>query len=110
MLEVQGYSFAARAAMAGLAGHLGLAGQAAHWDASAKALRAAVEERFWMPECQFYGIAIDGRGELCRVRASNVGHLLYVGLPAPERAQCVADQLLTSAFNSGWGIRTLAQG
>jgi glycogen debranching enzyme len=110
VLEVQGYSFAARTAMASLAGHLGELKEAEGWAASAEALRAAVEERFWMPESRFYGIAIDGKGALCRVRASNVGHLLYCGLPAPERADSVADQFMTSAFNSGWGIRTLAEG
>ena len=110
VLEVQGYSYAARRAMAALAHRLGEREEAEAWDASAERLRAAVEERFWMPESRFYGIAIDGHGKLCRVRASNVGHLLYVGLPAPERADCVADQLLTATFNSGWGIRTLAEG
>ena len=110
VLEVQGYSFAARNAMASLAAHLGELKDAEGWAASAERLRAAVEERFWMPEARFYGIAIDGKGALCRVRASNVGHLLYCGLPAPERADSVADQLLTPALNSGWGIRTLAEG
>ncbi len=109
VLEVQGYSFAARTAMASLARHRGVLDDAQHWEASAETLRAAVEARFWMPDCRFYGVAIDGKGELCRVRTSNVGHLLYSGLPAPERAACVADQLMTAAFNSGWGIRTLAE-
>ncbi len=53
-------------------------------------------------------LAIDGDGRPCRVRTSNAGHLLYVGLPAPERAQMVAEQLLSAPFQSGWGIRTLA--
>ncbi len=110
VLEVQGYSFAARIAMAALARRLGDPVEAEHWDSNAEALRAAVEARFWMPECRFYGIALDGKGELCRVRASNVGHLLYCGLPEPERALSVAEQLLTPAFNSGWGMRTLAEG
>ena len=110
VLEVQGYSFAARIAMAALARRMGSDGDAEAWEKSAETVRLAVEERFWMPEIGFYGIAVDGHGELCRVRASNVGHLLYVGLPAPERAVSVAEQLLTSSFNSGWGVRTLAQG
>ena len=36
------------------------------------------------------------------------GHLLFSGLPAPERAERVAAQLLGAGFNTGWGIRTLA--
>ena len=110
VLEVQGYSFAARIAMAALARRLGEPGEAERWDRSAQALRLATEAKFWMPECGFYGIALDGKGELCRVRASNVGHLLYCGLPQPERALSVAEQLLTPAFNSGWGVRTLVEG
>jgi glycogen debranching enzyme len=58
----------------------------------------------------YYGIALDGPGELCRVRASNPGHLLYVGLPQHGRARRVIHHLLSHAFNNGWGIRTLAAG
>jgi glycogen debranching enzyme len=36
--------------------------------------------------------------------------LLASGLPSAERARCVIDNLLAGPFNSGWGIRTLAQG
>jgi glycogen debranching enzyme len=36
---------------------------------------------------RFYAIALDGDGKLCRVRASNAGHLLYTGLPSPEHAR-----------------------
>jgi glycogen debranching enzyme len=35
---------------------------------------------------------------------------LFCGLPTPERARAVSDQLLSAAFNSGWGLRTLAAG
>ena len=67
----------------------GEAERAAHWTACAETMRAAVETHFWMEEAGFYALAIDGDGEPCRVRASNAGHLLYVGLPSPERAQRV---------------------
>src|SRR6202012_4890893 len=53
---------------------------------------------------------LDGNGRPCRVRSSNSGQLLFTGLPSPERARSVVDNLLTAPFNSGWGIRTLAQG
>ena len=76
----------------------------------APVLRDAVEARFWMEDRGFYALALDGRGRPCRVRASNAGHLLYVGLPAPERAAQLARQLLSPAFDGGWGVRTLAHG
>jgi glycogen debranching enzyme len=96
--------------MAELALRRGERDDAARWHARAHVLRETVERRFWMEEHGFYGIAIDGDGALCRVRSSNPGHLLYVGLPDPARGEATAAQLLTPGFYTGWGIRTLAAG
>jgi glycogen debranching enzyme len=108
LVEVQGYAFAAYSGMAGLAQRRGDGIASELWRARAEQLRLAVEKRFWMEETQFYGIAIDGEGKLCRVRASNAGHLLFVGLPSIERGRSVARQLAGSDFATGWGLRTLA--
>lgn len=108
LVEVQAYVFAAWRAMATLAGWRGDMSDAARWQRLARAIRADVEERFWMDDLRFYGLALDGAGALCRVRTSNAGHLLYLGVPSPERGADVAAQLLSSDFDSGWGIRTLA--
>jgi len=108
LVEVQGYVFAALQGMAELACQRGEEELAAGWSERAETLRAAVEARFWMEEAGCYCIAIDGNGDQCAVRASNAGHLLFVGLPGPERAARVAEQLLSGHFYSGWGIRTLA--
>ncbi|MEI9964757.1 MAG: amylo-alpha-1,6-glucosidase [Caulobacteraceae bacterium] len=110
LVEVQGYAFAAYRAMAGLAARRGETAASERWAGRAEQIRQSVEERFWMEEEGAYGIAIDGNGELCRVCASNPGHLLFCGLPTPERARRVSEQLLSSPFASGWGIRTLAEG
>ncbi len=110
LVEVQGYVFAALRAMADLARRRGESDAAQHWQDRSERLRERVEQRFWMPERNFYGIAIDGDDALCRVRASNPGHLLFVGLPSPERAALTAAQLLGPAFSTGWGVRTLAEG
>lgn len=108
LVEVQGYVFAAFRGLAALARRRGEDDKADHWEERAETMRAAVERHFWMDDLNFYALAIDGAGELCKVRTSNAGHLLYVGLPEPERAQMVADQLLSASFHSGWGVRTLA--
>jgi glycogen debranching enzyme len=110
LVEVQGYAYAALLAMSELARRRGDGERAAHWRLRARRLQAAVEEHFWMPEHGYYGIAVDGSGMLCRVRASNVGHLLYVGLPEPARAAQAAAQLMGPGFATGWGLRTLAAG
>ena len=110
LIEVQGYCFAAFRAMALLSTRRGDPERAAHWKAQADRLRDATESRFWMHENGLYALALDGNGRACRVRTSNSGQLLFTGLPSPERARSVIDNLLTGPFNSGWGIRTLAEG
>jgi glycogen debranching enzyme len=109
LVEVQGYVFAAYRAMARIADRLGEPGADA-WTRKAEDLRELVERRFWMAEAGFYGIAIDGEGALCEPLTTNAGHLLFVGLPAPDRAAQVIRRLLSPDFDSGWGLRTLAAG
>jgi glycogen debranching enzyme len=110
LVEVQGYVYAARKAMAGLADRRGDAESAERLHHQADALRDAVESAFWLPDLEFYALALDGQGQPCRVRTSNAGQLLYTRLPTRERATRVAEQLMSASFNDGWGIRTLAQG
>jgi len=107
LVEVQGYVFAAFQGLAKLAKRLGEAGLAVKWKNQAEAMRKRVEQRFWMDDLGTYALAIDGEGEPCRVSASNAGHLLYVGLPSPDRAARVAENLLSASFSTGWGLRTL---
>jgi glycogen debranching enzyme len=110
LVEVQGYAYAAFHDMAQLAKRRDDRASAIRWLQRAEDLRRQVEDRFWMDDAGFYGIAIDGAGELCRVRASNPGHLLYSGLPSMERGRRVVRTLRSNEFDSGWGIRTLAAG
>jgi glycogen debranching enzyme len=108
LVEVQGYAYAAWRAMAIIAKRLGEPGADA-WAARAETMRARVEDSFWMEDIGHYGLARDGAGELCRPESSNPGHLLFVGLPRRDRALRVTRRLLSSRFDSGWGIRTLAK-
>jgi glycogen debranching enzyme len=110
VVEVQGYAYAALLAMATLAAARGKANESRTWHERAERLALSVEQRFWVPEMSFYALAIDGEGEPCKVRASNPGHLLFCGVPTRERAQLVAQKLLSDEFRTGWGIRTLAEG
>jgi len=110
LVEVQAYACAAFDTMAEFATQRGLAEEAARYAARAVALRERVEALYWMPEFDFYGIALDGHGELCRVLASNAGHLLAFGLPTRARGEAVARQLQSTLFHTGWGVRTLAAG
>jgi glycogen debranching enzyme len=110
VVEVQGYAYAALKCMSELATRRGDEARGTQWLRQAEALRAAIEERFWIPQMHYYAIALDGDGSPCRVFASNAGHLLYCGVPSEERAALVTAQLMSERFSSGWGIRTLAAG
>jgi len=110
LVEVQGYAFAAFEAAAAIAAALGRPERALHRRGRAEAVRARVEATFWSEDLGTYGLALDGAKRLCAVRASNAGQLLFTGLPAPERARRTAELLLSPAFFSGFGIRTLAAG
>lgn len=108
LVEVQGYVFAAFGAMAEMSEMRGDVDGASCYRRRAEAVRAAIERTFWMDDRRFYALALDGRQELCAVRSSNAGHLLYVGACSGDRARGVIDELLSGAFMTGWGIRTLA--
>lgn len=107
LVEVQGYVFAAFLAMAEMSILRGDAAAAARYASRAETMRSAIEDRFWMDDQKFYALAIDGAEKICAVRASNAAHLLYVGAASRERARHVIDGLMSGAFMSGWGIRTL---
>lgn len=110
LCELQAYAFAARRGAADMADALGYHPLASQLRARAEQLRVRFEEAYWIEELGTYGIALDGEKRLCRVRTSNPGHCLFAGIVAPERASRVADDLLSDAMYSGWGIRTVAAG
>jgi glycogen debranching enzyme len=63
---------------------------------------------FWCDDLSTYALALDGRKLPCRVKSSNAGHCLYTGIASPERAQRLAETLMSDEMFSGWGVRTLA--
>lgn len=110
LCEVQGYLFAARRAAAALARSLGDVAFAETQERRAAALQEQFERYFWLPERNFYALALDGALEPCRVLTSNPGHLLLTDICEPARARVVAGTLLSARFFSGWGVRTVAAG
>jgi glycogen debranching enzyme len=107
-VELQGYLFAARHAMAELLERVGENDEAERLRAAAADLRDLVEDRFWMDDIGFYALALDGEKRPVRSIASNAGHLLWTGLPHRDRARRVAERLLEPDMFSGWGMRTLS--
>ena len=106
--EVQGYVFAAKRHAARLAAALGQAALATRLQSEAAQLQTRFESAFWCDEIGTYALALDGAKQPCKVRSSNAGHLLFVGIASPAHAAQVAEQLMEPAFFTGWGIRTVA--
>ena len=108
LCEVQGYVYAAKLAASRLARALGDKDHGCTLEVQAETLRTQFEEKFWCEDLGTYALALDGNKKPCRVRASNAGHCLYTGIVSPERAQRVAETLVSPDFFTGWGIRTVA--
>jgi glycogen debranching enzyme len=108
LCEVQGYVYAAKRGAAMLAAQLGHADRSKALAQQADILQERFETTFWCDEIDAYALALDGQKRPCRVLSSNIGHVLYTGIARPERAARVAETLMTPAFFSGWGIRTVA--
>jgi glycogen debranching enzyme len=106
--EVQGYWYAGlgQAALAFL-----LAGDwvyALTLVKKARAVKRRFDERFWMPDEQFYALALDPEKQPVRSIASNAGQLLATGIIPSEKGQLVARRLMEPDMFSGWGVRTLS--
>src|SRR5262249_3518469 len=107
LCEVQGYAYAARLAMADLYDIVGQAARARELRQQAAALAARFNRDYWLPERDYYALALDGRKKPVDGLASNAGQALWTGIVAPERAPLVADQLLGPELFSGWGVRPM---
>ncbi|MFC4146484.1 glycogen debranching N-terminal domain-containing protein [Micromonospora mangrovi] len=107
--ELQGYAYDAKLRGARLA--------RTFWNDPAYADRlereaAALKERFnrdfWIPDREYYALALDPEGKQVDALSSNIGHLLWSGIVDDSRAGRIAEHLLGPRLFSGWGVRTLA--
>lgn len=105
-VEMQGYWYAARLALAELLEERGEWEPADRLREKARSLRKIVEERYWMEDRDSYAMALDRDKRLVRTVSSNPGHLLWCGLPDHERAERQGARLLRPDMFSGWGLRT----
>jgi len=109
LCEVQGYVYAALTARADHAASAGDRAMAEALRARAADLKERFNRDFWVEEKGWYALALDRDKRPVDALASNIGHCLWSGIVAEERAGAVADLLLGDDLFSGWGIRTLAR-
>jgi glycogen debranching enzyme len=108
LCEVQGYVYDAYLTRARLARDLGEPDLGQLWTERATSLKAAFNERFWLPEHGWYAVALDGDKKPVDACASNMGHCLWSGIVDEDKAPLVAEQLLSPSMFTGWGVRTLS--
>jgi glycogen debranching enzyme len=108
LVEVQGYVYGAYLAMSHFAREVGDTATAALYADRASSLKDAFNDAFWLPDRGWYAIGLDARKEPIDALASNMGHCLATGIVDVDKAQAVADRLMSPEMFSGWGIRTLA--
>ncbi len=108
LCEVQAYVHGAKLAGSRLALALGMFEKAATLASEADRVRERIEAAFWSDEIGTYAMALDGEKRPCLVRSSNAGHMLLTDVASEAHARRVAEQLMSSHFFSGWGVRTVA--
>ena len=108
LAEVQGYAFDAWRRMARLARVVGDERLAADLEWRAVQLRRRFEHSFWVSDRAAYALALDGAKRPMDALGSNMAHALWSGIVGRRRAGAVASHLASAAFDSGWGLRTLA--
>lgn len=110
LCEVQSYVYAAKRGIARVARDMGDDALAEKLQNEAEELKKKFEASFWCDEIGMYVLALDGKKQPCRVRSSNAGHCLFSGIASEAHANSVMESLLSPAFFSGWGIRTIVVG
>jgi glycogen debranching enzyme len=107
--EIQGYVYDARRRAARLAREVwGDTALAERLEDMAARLRDRFRADYWMPERGCYALALDGDKRQVDSMTSNIGHLLWSGLPDRDHAAAIAERLLEDPLYSGWGVRTLS--
>ena len=110
LCEVQAYVYAAKTGIADVAADLGDRDLAERLREQAAKLRSSFQAAFWSDELGMFALALDGDKKQCRVRSSNAGQCLFSGIASEAQYRSMAEGLLSPAFFSGWGVRTIVTG
>jgi glycogen debranching enzyme len=110
LCEVQSYVYAAKRGIAVAARDLGHRNLADQLESQAAELRWNFGMAFWSEGLSMFVLALDGEKRRCEVHSSNAGHCLFSGIATESQHRSVSEGLLSPAFFSGWGIRTIVTG
>lgn len=108
LVEVQGYVYAAKLAIAELYSRVGQPERADRLISEAAELRARFNRDFWLDEPGYYALALEADKRPLHVMSSNAGQVLWSGIADPDKADRTAARLMAGDMFSGWGVRTLS--
>jgi glycogen debranching enzyme len=109
--EIQGYVYDAKLRSARLARQFwNDPALAERLEQDAAALKRRFNQDFWIPDRNFFALALDGDGRKVDSLTSNIGHLLWSGIVEDDKVQACVDHLMGDRLFSGWGVRTMAEG
>lgn len=109
LCEVQAYIYAAWLEISRIADLLGYYGLGRKLRMDADALKERFQRDFWIESERFVALALDAEGNQAQVVSSNPGHCLFTGILDDDKANAVADRLMSPEVYCGWGIRTLSK-
>jgi glycogen debranching enzyme len=108
LVEVQGYVFLAWLLIAELFERDGDSERAQRLRQLADSLKSRFNRDFWLPEEQFFALALQQHNKPCAVVSSNPGQALWTGIVDADMAQPTVQRLMAPDMFDGWGVRTLA--
>ena len=108
--ELQGYWFAAQQMMSALSWTMGDHDGARSYWRSSQQLKERFNRDWWMPEHDYFALAVDPDKRLVRALTSNVGQCLATGIIDDEHVPRVIGRMFAPDLFSGWGVRTLSAG
>jgi glycogen debranching enzyme len=109
--EIQGYAYDAKVRCARLAREIwNDEAFAARLELQAADLKRRFNQDFWIPDRQFFALALDGQKKKVDSLCSNIGQLLWSGIVDDDKVAAVRNHLMGPKMFSGWGIRTMAEG
>jgi glycogen debranching enzyme len=108
LVELQGYAYYARRALAQLLDATGAHAHAAHLEQQAADLKQRFNDDFWLGGDTGYALCLQRGRRASGAVASNPGQTLFTGIVPSERTQTVAERLMKGDMFCGWGVRTLS--
>jgi len=106
--EEQAYVYVAKLRMAEMLWFMGDRDLARRYFHEASELGKRFNDRYWMPDKNYFALGLDPNRKQIKSISSNPGHLLACGIVPKELAKPVAQRLMQSDMFSGWGVRTLS--